>query len=463
MDERKKNYLVDEICKNVISCDFRESFRGEYLEYFPGRSDRWDVTFKMRPYKSVRKNDFISVANRFIRYYKSVKYFGKLRDEAIKLLGNVGKDGVLNVSGFDYDRDLLVYYYLRCFERLGYFAFYGDDWDGEKLGGIFRKFGLLVEREVYLSKKEMDGVLFWANCEKGVYRGSVEKGKVLVYFIDKGNDYDIERILEEVRLNFGEKKFDYGEGYDNVINYAGVIFSGSTIEYFREVDMRRFLRIQNGAGKLLLLGTRNYFVKNFEEMDLERMLYFSSIIFYLYGLRRPSDIDITCYDRPMPTGNLLKFFEEYGTTGRELLGVGDVSVRGYGNWVVGGKKEYLGGWFGRDWPNYFGADGYEDMVYNPRYHLRIMGMKILVMRADLERRRRRYRPAAYADLLGYNFFMRKKVEILPPPEVFNVHGKEECYDTKKKKDALVGKIQFYLKIKFGIKMDKIQISKNIGI
>jgi len=198
-------------------------------------------------------------------------------------------------------------------------------------------------------------------------------------------------------------------------------------------------------------------------MDMKRFLVFSSMILYLYGLRKPSDMDIIGFDRPLPKGNLREIYEKYGTTGENILGVGELSVRGYGEWRKGGKKEHLDNWFGIEWPRMFGAMDMDDMVFNPRYYLSLMGMKVMIIDADIERRRIRYRAASYADLIAYNRFMPEAIEIERPPSKYIVGGEEKSYESEEEKRELMRKIKNYLRLRYDIRMTIEEISVILGI
>ena len=73
---------------------------------------------------------------------------------------------------------------------------------------------------------------------------------------------------------------------------------------------------------------RDYLQRNVSNpLDMKRFLFFSSIILYLYGLRKPNDIDIIGYELPLAKGKTHNLFETFGSTGKNILNIGGGSGR----------------------------------------------------------------------------------------------------------------------------------------
>jgi hypothetical protein len=183
------------------------------------------------------------------------------------------------------------------------------------------------------------------------------------------------------------------------------------------------------------------------------------MILYLYGLRKPNDVDILGYDLPKPYGKTASLYNIFGSSNKRILNIGELQVRGYRDWRVGCSKEYLNEWFGYEWANLFGARNMEDMIFNPRYYLSLMGVKILILKGDMERRIIRYRATSYADIIGYNFYLRDKIKIEEPPYKYIIKGEEKSYETEEDIIILLKKIKNYLKNRYNIKLSM----KNISI
>ena len=177
------------------------------------------------------------------------------------------------------------------------------------------------------------------------------------------------------------------------------------------------------------------------------------MILYLYGLRKPNDVDILGYDLPYPTGKTKILYQNFASSSKRIVNIGELQVRGYGDWQIGKSKEYLNNWFGYEWANLFGARNMEDMIFNPRYYLSLMGLKIITIKGDIERRKIRYRATSYADIIGYNFYLKDKILIEELPYKYIVQGEEKSYQTKEEILLLLKKIKNYLKMRYNIRMN----------
>ena len=105
----------------------------------------------------------------------------------------------------------------------------------------------------------------------------------------------------------------------------------------------------------------------------------------------------------------------------------------------------------------------EDMIFNPRYYISLMGLKIIIIKGDIERRRIRYRATSYSDMIGYNNYLKNKIQIEEPPYKYIVQGKEKSYETKEEIFILLKKIKKYLKIRYNIRLSILEIIKKLGL
>lgn len=337
-----------------------------------------------------------------------------------------------------------------------------------------------------LNRNELMGFLFWGNvgkkclktmselrieCDAMGIKNNNSRIRVFIYFFCRNvlkTKEDIDFMIKRCELEISDKgdkigKIYGGYNYDQAISFAGIVMNISNLKYFNEICWKRFLDMQGDGGKLMLIGIRNYLLECVGGMDMKRFLIFSSMILFLYGLRNPNDVDILGYEKPNPDGCLQKLYNNYGGKQKRLLGFGELSIRGYGDWKKGGKKEYLNVWFGYEWARKFGAENMEDMIFNPRFYISILGLKIITLRADMERRKIRYRPASYADLIAYNRFMPEPMKIEPPPKKYIVGGEEKSYETDNEIKELLRKIKNYLKLRYDIRMTMKDIGRMLGV
>jgi hypothetical protein len=92
-----------------------------------------------------------------------------------------------------------------------------------------------------------------------------------------------------------------------------------------------------------------------------------------------------------------------------------------------------------------------------------MGLKIITINADMQRRKIRYRPASYSDLIAFNYYLKININIDEPPYKYIVQGQEKSYNTKEEILSLLKKIKFYLKNRYNLLFNIKQISKLIKL
>lgn len=397
----------------------------------------------------IKKNDTDQVINNLEKYYNKVDYIKELKKEKIKI-----KDGIILIEGRNYDKEYIVYNYLEYWNDLRYVAIYSDHLsDNSEIKPIISEYGeILVERSLKLKKDELQGILYWEN--KRINPPPTSKN-LIVYFYNKKQDKLTDDLLfmkERIIQSTNKLIISIGENTRESLSYAALLLNPSNLDYFNGMNWDRFLKLGT-SGKAMCGKLRDYLQRNVSNpLDMKRFLFFSSIILYLYGLRKPNDIDIIGYELPLAKGKTDKLFETFGSTGKNILNIGELSVKGYGNWNLGKSKEYLNNWFGYEWPNLFGARDMADMIFNPRYYLSLMGLKIITIKGDMERRIIRYRATSYADIIGYNYYLKDKILIEEPPYKYIVQGEERSYETEQDILLLLKKIKNYLRIRYNIKV-----------
>jgi hypothetical protein len=410
--------------------------------------------------QSIKKNDTNHVISNLEKYYNKIDYIKELKKEKIKI-----KEGIILIEGRNYDKEYIVYNYLEYWNQLHYIAIYSDNDSSNysDIKSIISEYGeILVERTLKLKKEELRGILYWEN--KHIITNAKN---LVVYFYNKKQDKFLDDILfMKKRVEFivnNQNIISIGENNRESILYASLLLNPSNFEYFNSMNWDRFLKLGN-SGKIMISKIRDYLLRNISNsMDMKRFLIFSSMILYLYGLRKPNDVDILGYDLPKPYGKTEKLYNIYGSTQNRILNIGELQVRGYGDWRIGHSKEYLNEWFGYEWGRMYGAKDMEDMIFNPRYYISLMGLKIIILKGDMERRRIRYRATSYADIIGYNYYLKNKINIEEPPYKYIVSGEEKSYEKKEEIIKLLKKIKNYLRIRYNINLSIKKIADELHL
>ena len=409
----------------------------------------------------IKKNDTNEVINNLEKYYNKVEYIKELKKEKIKI-----KDEIIIIEGRNYDKEYIVYNYLEYWNDLRYVAIYSEQSFPNyfEIKSIISEYGeILVERSLKLNKEELRGILYWEN--KIINNPLHNKYLTVFFFNKKKNKLTDDLLFMKERIIQSNNKLiiSIGENNNDSLSYAALLLNPSNFDYFNNMNFQRFLELGN-SGKIMCYKIKKFLQNNiYNPLDMKRFIIFSSMILYLYGLRKPNDVDILAYDLPSPLNKTKKLFLNFASSSKRIDNIGELQVRGFGDWKIGHSKEYLNNWFGYQWPNLFGARNMEDMIFNPRYYLSLMGLKIITINADMQRRKIRYRPASYSDLIAFNYYLKININIDEPPYKYIVQGQEKSYNTKEEILSLLKKIKFYLKNRYNLLFNIKQISKLIKL
>jgi hypothetical protein len=151
----------------------------------------------------------------------------------------------------------------------------------------------------------------------------------------------------------------------------------------------------------------------------------------------------------------IKYYLEDPNTRFESV---DTHIEGRGAWTIGGEKERLFDWFNKEWPVLYGAKSMDDTVLNPMHHFYYFGIKIISMKADIKRRLKRERPAAFADLIALNKLTNANIKLEPLSKGYWKNAEYFEFTDYEIKD-LYKKIVWYLRSRYSINLSIDDVKK----
>jgi hypothetical protein len=166
-------------------------------------------------------------------------------------------------------------------------------------------------------------------------------------------------------------------------------------------------------------------------------------------LRNINDLDVTCYHLPL-NREFYKIIDQSFGRNKKLPFV-DLSIKNRFGWRPGGGHEYTIRWFEKTWPELYGARNMTETIFDPKFHYHYNGLKIININADIKRRIRRARPAAYADLIAMQRIIQQPIDISPIPRGHWINNKYEEFNDQII-DQMYVTIKKYLKKRYNINM-----------
>ena len=144
---------------------------------------------------------------------------------------------------------------------------------------------------------------------------------------------------------------------------------------------------------------------NISPLYQQQFMLFSSVILYLLGHRAMNDLDLYIHTIPE---DLQEKLNELNDDSFKFI---EFKVKNTSNWPT-----YWNIWLD-EWARKCGAKYFEEILGNPKYHFYFLGIKIISLECDVERRLSRNRPRAVADLIALRKRYSYNVNIPPIPNL----------------------------------------------
>lgn len=287
-----------------------------------------------------------------------------------------------------------------------------------------------------------------------------EKGKQvrIIVYKHKNNDVPIggnsspfKMELRQLFYDEDKKKIDEKElklyDYIHVNNddnqayvYAGILFNKNSIRF---LEKQNSWKIYEMIKSIQLLNKFKNFIHKYGIIAFEHTILFSSSILFSYGLREMNDID-----GYMVKNNYIKI-EDLNTFNRNDIDLTyDGSSQTNEEWLKVLDDRAKG----------FGANNFDELAINPKYHYYFMGVKFLRLKYDVITRLSRGRPAQITDLL----VLRQLYDLsykLAIPKITKMYDESTKKDIEKPVDyqKFLDTVKYYLKKRYFINLSLSEI------
>lgn len=192
---------------------------------------------------------------------------------------------------------------------------------------------------------------------------------------------------------------------EEIWNSACVFFSNSTLSFLEKQNFDFFLTKDMEQSKKMFLKYRKWLNNNISEVYQPQFMLFSSVVLYLLGHRSMNDLDLYIHTIPE---DLQEKLNELNDDSFKFI---EFKVKNTSNWPT-----YWNTWLD-EWAKKCGAKYFEEILGNPKYHFYFLGIKIISLECDVERRLSRNRPRAVADLIALRKRYSYNVNIPSIPNV----------------------------------------------
>jgi hypothetical protein len=417
-------------------------------------------------FENIKSYEYHNVAKKLKEYFKdtNVNIFQKMVDIAKNMSDKI----ILNPTDIE---SLLMIYYTQCRPdiRLSIINAIVDQELVGKINKFKKKNNVYVIKTIKLTYHEFFPFLYQIFFNRNTYTSFSDIKQICDKLFNKQNykyfvlvlyekNEDLRNALElETDFSF------YSENFIETIELTKFLFNNNSLNSLKYIYVRNYYNPRFVNCKNYLITFKKWLYENINPLDRDRVLIYSSAILYIYGIRDCQDLDIYVNWLPLK-GNNKNFSNKINKIAfsNNKLDFVDLAYKGIGEWVKGGKKEYLDDWFIKEWPSLFGANDMQEVCFNPSFYFSFLGLKFITLEGDIARRKCRSRPASYADLIAINYYLKLNIEIPRlPTEYYKISasGKKNKLDNLEKMIEFYKKIQNRLIIRFGLKMNLDKIIK----
>ena len=306
------------------------------------------------------------------------------------------------------------------------------------------------------------------------YLESSETCDITVILFNNKNEEHIELIKLCIRqiLEKDAKKFTIIDKFYKVIEIVEIYMNYNSLKFLEMQLLERHISFAMKKSRIFFATFRKWFYSEISLLNQRNILLFSGAILYVLGIRRIRDIDVYI------DGSTLG---ENESINKCLI---DKSKFSFIDLIMQSNtktwKLYWNTW-SKKWANLIGANDFNDIVYNPKFHFYYMGMKFMILEGDIERRLVRHRPRAIVDLIMINKLLNYNIKIpyiptyskkyKPYDEKIPLSGGESYipenneieYMVEIDKNDFIETMRCYFKITFNLEYTPDEIKKMVGI
>lgn len=423
--------------------------------------EKWCCSYSdinLAPMFDIQEGEYLKPIEKLKDYYTFVPYYDKLysKHNNLKL-----RDAMLSLKNFNEDLDNILLQYCKCRPNMAIIlstsTFRVDKTD----------LNIIAIKDIRVTFKQLLGLIYQFNVYlSGVDQNYTElldtvktlfgKEKVIVLHV---------LFVEKYMISYYDKNVIYEtSNFTEVIEVASIVCTRNTFQVFEYQRLDRILKGDYVHSRNMLMTYKKWLYTNISLVDQIRFMVFSGTVLYTLGVRNLTDLDVITISK----GN--KETTDYDNKLDNIFIKADTkfpfidfhNLEDDNKWYYQGVyTDYLSEWFDKDWPKMYGSESMIDTVFNPNFTYYYLGVKVQCVDADIKRRLKRNRPAAYADIYAVQYFTRHIFSIPPLDKGYwKAHVYYEFTPDEIKK--LENTMLFYLKKKFNINATIVDVRKFLG-
>ena len=426
-DENIKDINIDDYYTNDVEvcCNF-DNLK-TYADYIGKFQFKKLVKYIFDNYKDVKYNNFI------IDFYEEIK--------------KINEDTLMIPNDNIYLNQLMIYY-TQCRPKIKILTLFSTKDNIEDIVKKFRNVDLYASKVIKMNFKSIKNLIYQMYAYTKEYKDieSIKK-----YVKQLGYEKDTIKPIYVFVYEGNNIKIDNSHNtntFMEAITLSKIYFNKNSLNFLKEQLLERHISKKIKHCKIIFNTFIKYLFTNIELFDIDKFLIFSGYILNSYGIRTCSDIDLLIWDKPkkIVTKDFLKKIDKKLFNKHTKLFYVDGSTK-----LIDKNKYWKDFWdteWHLKWAQLFGSQHISETYFNPKYHFYYMGIKMIILDAEIERRNQRYRPAGVTDIIMINKLLNKNIKINSiPSKILDVNTNYKEYK-KNNKYKFLNTVRYWLRVKY---------------
>lgn len=288
-----------------------------------------------------------------------------------------------------------------------------------------------------------------------------EKKRVIIIFYEhrssnkiEGTQSDFKTKLRALWKTEEMRPYDIlhiNDYFQETVDYASLYLNKNSLEILEKQDILNYLKLTSYKEQVYINTLKKTLYGNFKQEEIINFIFYSSIVLYIYGLRKFNDIDGFVYSEKYGSNFKKNYKDFFDVSRNSFIPFIDISSN-----ISGAYQDYIRTFLDKVAYIVKKID-YTQVIYNPDYHFYFFGMKFHLIEFEIVKRIYRFKPASWADLVMIKEKLNYPIIFPSIPDNIKYYYKKNGLD----KDYLLNTIIHYLKKKYNITKSKQEIESMI--
>jgi hypothetical protein len=277
------------------------------------------------------------------------------------------------------------------------------------------------------------------------YKNYMKKKVMVLFYEYEGNQSDIsgsdaffKTEIRNIWLTDDKRPYDIihiNDFYSETIDNSSLFLNENSLKVLKTGNVFSVAYHTNEEVCNQINSYKKVLTNKFSLLEQERFILTSSFVLFTYGVRKFNDLDGMIMSTPEPNDNFKEKYKlHFDIEGKNYQPYIDITMKGtrlYEPYITKFKDKIA---------NIMGANSFEDMIMDPKYHYYYFGIKTIILPFELIQKAHRFRPKSNVDIIMTGELINKKYKLPFIPEIFEF---EHYYMDDMTRHKLISTMLYY--------------------